>query len=405
MYNKTEILRYLIQDYGVKNTKDIQYMLKDLFSSTIQEMLEAELEEHLGYERYDNQNKSTSNSRNGYRTKKVKSDFGEVKLNIPRDRNGDFQPRVIQNYENDISGIEDQVIGMYSKGMSTRDIAAHLKSIYGIDISHTLVSKITDRVLPLANEWQNRALDAIYPIVFMDAVHYKVRVEGRIINKAAYVAIGINLEGAKEVLGIWIGENESSKYWLKVLTELKNRGIKDILIASVDGLTGFSEAIKAVFPNTEIQRCVVHQIRNTLGYVSYKHRKEFARDLKSVYTAVNEEVALNELALLEEKWNDKYAIALRSWRNNWDDLSTYFKYPQEIRTLIYTTNAMESYNRQLRKVTKSKAVFPSDTSLHKSLYLATIDISDKWTQKIRNWSQILAHLSIYFEERLTSSIY
>lgn len=405
MYNKTEILRYLIQDYGVKNTKDIQYMLKDLFSSTIQEMLEAELEEHLGYERYDNQNKSTSNSRNGYRTKKVKSDFGEVKLNIPRDRNGDFQPRVIQNYENDISGIEDQVIGMYSKGMSTRDISAHLKSIYGIDISHTLVSKITDRVLPLANEWQNRALDAIYPIVFMDAVHYKVRVEGRIINKAAYVAIGINLEGTKEVLGIWIGENESSKYWLKVLTELKNRGIKDILIASVDGLTGFSEAIKAVFPNTEIQRCVVHQIRNTLGYVSYKHRKEFARDLKSVYTAVNEEVALNELALLEEKWNDKYAIALRSWRNNWDDLSTYFKYPQEIRTLIYTTNAMESYNRQLRKVTKSKAVFPSDTSLHKSLYLATIDISDKWTQKIRNWSQILAHLSIYFEERLTSSIY
>lgn len=405
MYNKTEILKYLIQDYGVKNTKDIQDMLKDLFASTIQEMLEAELEDHLGYERYDNQNKSTSNSRNGYRSKRVKSDFGEVKLNIPRDRNGNFQPRVIQNYENDISGIEDQVIGMYSKGMSTRDISAHLKSIYGIDISHTLVSKITDRVLPLANEWQNRPLDSIYPIVFMDAVHYKVRIDGRIINKAAYAAIGINLEGTKEVLGIWVGENESSKYWLKVLTEIRNRGVKDILIASVDGLSGFSEAIKAVFPDTEIQRCIVHQIRNTLGYVSYKHRKEFAKDLKNVYTALNEEVALNELTLLEEKWNDKYEIALRSWRNNWNELSTYFKYPQEIRTLIYTTNSMESYNRQLRKVTKSKSIFPSDNSLHKSLYLATIDISDKWTQKVRNWSQILAHLSIYFEERITSSIY
>lgn len=405
MYNKTEILKYLIQDYGVKNTKDIQDMLKDLFVSTIQEMLEAELEDHLGYERYDNQNKSTSNSRNGYRSKRVKSDFGEVKLNIPRDRNGNFQPRVIQNYENDISGIEDQVIGMYSKGMSTRDISSHLKSIYGVDISHTLVSKITDRVLPLANEWQNRPLDSIYPIVFMDAVHYKVRIDGRIINKAAYAAIGINLEGTKEVLGIWVGENESSKYWLKVLTEIRNRGVKDILIASVDGLSGFSEAIKAVFPDTEIQRCIVHQIRNTLGYVSYKHRKEFAKDLKNVYTALNEEVALNELTLLEEKWNDKYEIALRSWRNNWNELSTYFKYPQEIRTLIYTTNSMESYNRQLRKVTKSKSIFPSDNSLHKSLYLATIDISDKWTQKVRNWSQILAHLSIYFEERITSSIY
>lgn len=405
MYNKTEILKYLIQDYGVKNTKDIQDMLKDLFASTIQEMLEAELEDHLGYERYDNQNKSTSNSRNGYRSKRVKSDFGEVKLNIPRDRNGNFQPRVIQNYENDISGIEDQVIGMYSKGMSTRDISSHLKSIYGIDISHTLVSKITDRVLPLANEWQNRPLDSIYPIVFMDAVHYKVRIDGRIINKAAYAAIGINLEGTKEVLGIWVGENESSKYWLKVLTEIRNRGVKDILIASVDGLSGFSEAIKAVFPETEIQRCIVHQIRNTLGYVSYKHRKEFAKDLKNVYTALNEEVSLNEITLLEEKWSDRYEIALRSWRNNWNELSTYFKYPQEIRTLIYTTNSMESYNRQLRKVTKSKSVFPSDNSLHKSLYLATIDISDKWTQKVRNWSQILAHLSIYFEERITSSIY
>lgn len=402
MLNKSEVLRRLIEEYDVKTTRDVQEMLKDLFAGTIQEMLEAELEDHLGYERYDNKSKGTTNSRNGYRSKKVKSDFGEVKLSIPRDRNGDFEPRVIKNYENDISGIEDQVIGMYSKGMSTRDISTHLKSIYGIDVSHTLVSKITDRVLPLANEWQNRALDMIYPIVFMDAIHYKVRSEGRIINKAAYIAIGINLEGIKEVLGIWIGENESSKYWLKVLTDIRNRGVKDILIASVDGLVGFSDAIKAVFPNTEVQRCVVHQIRNTLNYVSYKHRKEFAKDLKLVYSATTEDVALNELTLLEEKWGQHYAIALRSWRNNWDELATYFKYPQEIRTLIYTTNSMESYNRLLRKVTKSKSIFPSDDSLHKSLYLATMDISEKWTQKIRSWNQILAHLSIYFDERISS---
>ena len=402
MLNKSEVLRKLIEEYDVKTTKDVQEMLKDLFAGTIQEMLEAELEDHLGYERYDNKSKGTANSRNGYRNKKVKSDFGQVKLSIPRDRNGDFEPRVIKNYENDISGIEDQVIGMYSKGMSTRDISTHLKSIYGIDVSHTLVSKITDRVLPLAHEWQNRALDMIYPIVFMDAIHYKVRSEGRIINKAAYIAIGINLEGIKEILGIWIGENESSKYWLKVPTDIRNRGVKDILIASVDGLAGFSDAIKAVFPNTEVQRCIIHQIRNTFNYVSYKHRKEFAKDLKLVYSALTEDAALNELTLLEEKWGNHYAIALRSWRNNWDELATYFKYPQEIRTMIYTTNAIESYNRSLRKVTKSKSIFPSDDSLHKSLYLATMDISEKWTQKIRNWNQILAHLSIYFEDRISS---
>lgn len=402
MFNKSEILKRLIEEYDVKTTKDIQEMLKDLFAGTIQEMLEAELDDHLGYDRYDNKNKLTTNSRNGYRQKKVTSDFGEVQISIPRDRNGDFEPRVVRNYENDISGIENQIIGMYSKGMSTRDISSHLKSIYGIDISHTLVSKITDRVLPLAQEWQNRALDTIYPIVFMDAIHYKVRSEGRIINKAAYIAIGINLEGVKDVLGIWIGENESSKYWLKVLTDIKNRGVKDILIASVDGLIGFKDAIQAVFPSTEVQRCVVHQIRNTLNYVSYKHRKEFARDLKLVYTACTEDVALNELTLVEQKWDTQYAIALRSWRNNWNELATYFKYPQEIRTLIYTTNSMESYNRLLRKVTKSKSVFPSDDALHKSLYLATMDISEKWTQKVRSWTQILAHLSIYFEDRITS---
>ena len=402
--NKSDILRFLIQEYDVKNSNDIQNMLKDLFAGTIQEMLDAEMEDHLGYSKYDYKNKEVKNSRNGVRSKKVRSDFGEVQISIPRDRQGTFEPQVIRNYENDISGIEDQVLGMYAKGMSIRDISSHIKSIYNIEISHTLVSKITDRILPVANEWQNRPLDSVYPIVFMDAIHYKVRTEGRVVSKAAYIAIGINMEGFKEVLGIWIGENESSKYWLKVINDIRNRGVKDILIASVDGLNGFSEAIKAVFPNTEVQRCVVHQIRNTLNYLSYKDKKEFARDLKTVYTAINEETALANLDLLDEKWGNKYGVAIRSWRNNWSELSSYFKYPQEIRTIIYTTNSMESYNRMLRKVTKSKSIFPSDDSLHKSLYLATADISDKWTQKIRNWPQILDQLSIYFEDRLTSVI-
>jgi len=402
--NKSDILRFLIQEYDVKNSNDVQIMLKDLFAGTIQEMLDAEMEDHLGYSKYDYKNKEVKNSRNGVRSKKVRSDFGEVQISIPRDRQGTFEPQVIRNYENDISGIEDQVLGMYAKGMSIRDISSHIKSIYNVDISHTLVSKITDRILPVANEWQNRPLDSIYPIVFMDAIHYKVRTEGRVVSKAAYIAIGINMEGFKEVLGIWIGENESSKYWLKVINDIRNRGVKDILIASVDGLNGFSEAIKAVFPNTEVQRCVVHQIRNTLNYLSYKDKKEFARDLKTVYTAINEETAIANLDLLDEKWGNKYGVAIRSWRNNWSELSSYFKYPQEIRTIIYTTNSMESYNRMLRKVTKSKSIFPSDESLHKSLYLATADISDKWTQKIRNWPQILDQLSIYFEDRLTSVI-
>lgn len=402
MLNKSEILRKLLQEYEVKDARDIQAMLKDLFSDTIQEMLEAELEDHLGYSRYDYKNKNTKNSRNGYRSKNVLSDFGEIKLSIPRDRNGEYEPKVIKNNENDISGIEDQVLGMYSKGMSTRDITAHLKNIYGIDVSPTLISKITDKILPLAKEWQNRPLDQIYPIIFLDAIHYKVRTEGRIVNRAAYAVIGINIEGFKEVLGIWIGENESAKYWLKVLTDIKNRGVKDILIASVDGLSGFSEAIKAVFPNTEIQKCIIHQIRNCFKYVSYKHRKEFSKDLKLIYTAPTEEAALTQLDLVEEKWNKTYAVALRSWRNNWDELATFFKYPSEIRTLIYTTNPIESYNRQLRKVTKSKGMFPTDDALHKSLYLVTMDISEKWTQKARNWAQILDQLTIHFEERLTS---
>lgn len=375
-----------------------------MFAETLEEMLEAELEEHLGYSKYDYKNKKIQNSRNGKTSKKVLSELGEFEIDVPRDRNGDFEPVAVKKYQTDVSSIEDQVIGMYAKGMTTRDIAEQLRTIYGIDASPTLISKITDKILPIAQDWQRRPLEPIYPIIFLDAIHYKVRQDSKVICKAAYAVIGVNIDGNKEVLGIWVGENETSKYWLAVLNDIRNRGVRDILIAAVDGLNGFSDAIRAVFPETEIQRCIIHQIRNSTKYVSYKDRKEFISDLKKVYTAINEDSALQALSKLEDKWNNKYSIATRSWRNNWDELSTYFKYPEEIRTIIYTTNAMENYNRQLRKVTKSKSIFPTDESLMKMLYLATVDISKKWTQTVRNWSQILAQLSIYFEDRLKNIV-
>ena len=290
---------------------------------------------------------------------------------------------------------------MYAKGISTRNIANQVNEMYGMNVSPTLISNITDKIIPSIKEWQCRPLESIYPIVFMDAIHFKVKKDNSIVNKAAYAAIGVNIEGKKDVLGIWIGASESSKYWLLVLNELKNRGVKDILIACIDGLNGFKEAIKAVYPNTE----VIHQIRNSSRYLSYKDIKEFNADLKLVYTAVNEDAALQALSSLEEKWGDKYLLAIKSWRKNWEELSTFFKYPPEIRRIIYTTNAMEGYNRQLRKVTKTKTAFPTDEALLKILYLATIDITKKWVQSIRGWSQILSQLSIYFDERLDDHLY
>jgi len=403
--SRKSFIKQLIKENDIKSAKDIQEALKELFADTIQEMLEAELDDELGYSKYDYKNKNTTNSRNGHSKKTVLSDLGEMEIKVPRDREGDFEPEIVKKNQRDISGIEDQVLSMYAKGMSTRDITDHLYNIYGIEASPTLISGLTDKILPMIHEWQNRPLESVYPIVFMDAIHYKVRQDNRVVSKAAYAIIGVNMSGMKDVLGIWIGENETSKYWLKVLTEIRNRGVSDILIASVDGLNGFSEAIKAVFPSTEIQRCIIHQIRNSGKYVSYKDIKEFNKDLKEVYAAVNEPAALAELDRFEQKWGSKYSIAIRSWRNNWDELATFFKYPEEIRKIIYTTNAMESYNRQLRKVTKSKSIFPSDESLNKMLYLATMDITKKWTQSIRGWSQILAQLSIYFDDRVNTVIF
>ena len=398
-------VRDLMKQGKLKDAKDISSLLKEQFADILEEMLEAELDEELGYTKYNYKEKQTSNSRNGKRKKTVMSDYGELDLDIPRDRESEFEPTVVKKNQKDISGIEDQILGMYAKGMTVRDIQGHIDNIYGFEASPSLISRITDKILPLVNEWQNRPLETIYCHVIMDAVHYKVRQEGRIVNKAAYVAIGTNLDGMKEVLGIWVGENESSKYWLKVITELKNRGVEDILIASIDGLAGFSDAIKAVFPETEVQRCIIHQIRNSTKYLSYKDRKEFCNDLKRVYQATTETEALGELDILEDKWGCQYLIAVKSWRNNWDEISAFFKYPPEIRKMIYTTNAIESYNRQLRKVTKSKSVFPTDESLMKMLYLATMDIEKKWIQRYRDWPMILAQLSIHFEDRLKNYNY
>lgn len=399
---RKEFIDGLLAHYQPEDANDVQEMLKDLLGDTLQGMLEAEMDDHLGYSKYDYRNKETDDSRNGYSEKTVTSSMGEIDLDIPRDRKGEFEPKIVKKHQTDISNIEDQVLSMYAKGMTTRDIKDHLWSVYGVEASAEMISHMTDRILPIAKEWQSRPLDKKYAIVFMDAVHFNVRQEGRVIKKAVYVAIGIKLDGRKEVLGMWIGGNESAKYWLGVLNEIKNRGVEDIMIISVDGLTGFADAISAVFPNTEIQRCIVHQIRYTTKFVSYKDRKAFVADLKNVYQAATEEAALKGLDALEKNWGKKYPSSVSSWRNNWAQLCSYFKYPPEIRKIIYTTNSIENFNRQLRKVTKTRTIFPTDDSLFKLLYLAMMDITEKWKGKSNtwNWGTILNQLMIYFEGRI-----
>jgi len=396
---RREAIQKFIELYQPESVDDIYESLKDMLGETIEQMLEAELEDQIGYPKGE-KSEDISNSRNGFSTKMLKSKAGKVPINVPRDRYGEFEPQVVKKYQTDISHIEEQVISMYGKGMTTRDISKHVEDIYGFSISEGLVSQITNKILPSITEWQNRPLEAIYPIIFLDAIHYNVRQDGIVAKKAVYIIIGINLEGKKDVLGMWVGENESSKFWLTVINELKNRGVRDILIASIDGLSGFSDAIHAVFPKAEIQRCIIHQIRSSTRYVSYKDIKELMKDLKEIYKAPSEEVALNNLDKFDQKWSRKYPSCVNSWRNNWVHLSAYFKYPEEVRTIIYTTNAMENFNRQLRKVTKSKSIFPTDAALMKSLYLAMLDSTSKWTSRVRNWDYILNHLAIYFEGRI-----
>ncbi|WP_198401009.1 IS256 family transposase [Finegoldia magna] len=388
----------LIEEYQPETVQDLQEALKDLLGDTMEQMLKAELDEHLDYE-YGEKPLSL-NTRNGSSKKTVKSSYGNIDLNIPRDREGSFEPQALKKYQKDISNIENQIISMYAKGMTTRDISTHIKEIYGFGISESMVSKITNKILPTIEEWQNRPLEKVYPFVFLDAIHYHVRENNIVVKKAVYIALGYNTEGYKEILGMWVGENESSKYWLLVLNQLKERGLEDILIVSTDNLSGFSQAIESVYPKTEIQKCVIHQIRNSTKFVSYRDIKELMKDLKTVYKASTEELALSNLDIFEEKWGKKYPMCINSWRNNWAELSTYFKYPEGIRKLIYTTNSIENFNRQLRKVTKNKTIFPSDYALQKSLYLAMVDASSKWTSRIRGWDQILSQLSIFFEGRI-----
>ena len=398
---RKEKVRELMQELDINDMSEINALFKEFVGDILENGLEAELDDELGYSKYDYRNKDTDNSRNGHSTKTMKTSFGEVDIDVPRDRKGEFEPQLVKKQQTSLSGdIEEKILSMYAKGMTTRDIDAHIREIYGLEVSDSTVSRITDKILPVVKEWQQRPLEEIYAVVFLDAIHYHVRSEGQIVKKAVYIAIGINMSGIKEVLGMWVGENESAKYWLSILNGLKNRGVEDILIACVDGLTGFDNAIEAVYPKTEIQQCIIHQIRNTTRFVSYKDIKALMADLKRVYAAVDEGTALYELEAFGKKWNGKYPKIAQSWEANWSKLSTYFKYPQEVRTLIYTTNAIEGFNRQLRKVTKSKSVFPTDDSLLKMLYLAMMDITKKWTGKRRDWGIIHSQLEVFFADRL-----
>ena len=397
-------LKELIAEYGIKDMNDVHEFVKMLTAETIQAALDAELDSELGYSKYDYKNKQTSNSRNGHSTKTVQGSMGEMELQIPRDREGEFEPQLVKKHQTDISSIEDKVIFLYSQGVSTRDIQKTMQEMYGINVDDSRVSKITDKILPMIKEWQERPLQSVYAMVILDAIHYNVRDNGIVTKKAAYVAIGTDLEGRKDVLGIWLGTNESAKYWLSVLNGLKNRGVSDILIASVDGLTGFVEAINTAFPKTEVQRCIIHQIRSSSRYVSYKDIRQFTADLKPIYKAPTEEIALVALDEFEAKWGKKYPLGVKSWRVNWNELSTMFKYPPEIRKLIYTTNAIENFNRQLRKVTKTKSAFVSDDALMKILYLTTMQIVDKWKMPIRDWGMILDNLMVYFGDRVNVAL-
>jgi transposase-like protein len=371
-----------------------------LFAQTLEEMMVAELTDELGYERYEAKGRNSGNSRNGSYRKQVRTSTGGIEVQVPRDRNGAYAPQILHKYETSSNELEDKIVGMYGRGMTTRDIQLQLADLYGIDVSAQMISDITDKVMPLVEEWQNRPLQSLYPILFLDALVFSLRREQRVEKVPVYIALAVDLEGKKEVLGHWIGTgSEGASFWLAVLTDIHNRGVEDIFIACVDGLSGFSEAIHSVFAGADVQRCIIHQLRTSMKYVSYQNRKAFARDLKTIYQAPTRAAAETALLELAEKWQDTYAIAVRSWENNWEELATMFKYTTEIRRLIYTTNAIEGYHRQLRKVTKNRGVFPTPDALRKLLWLTHRDIAQKWSMPIPRWPSILNQLAIHFEGR------
>ena len=395
---KRNIIHQLLEEYDIQTAEDIQDALKDLLGGTIREMMEAEMDNHLGYEK--SQRSDSDDYRNGYKEKQVNSSYGSMKIEVPQDRKSTFEPQIVKKRQKDISDIDQKIISMYAKGMTTRQISDTIEDIYGFETSEGFISDVTDKILPQIEDWQNRPLDDVYPIIYIDAIHYSVRDNGIIRKLAAYVILGINKDGIKEVLSITIGENESSKYWLSVLNELKNRGVKDILIICVNGLAGIKEAIAAAFPKTEYQRCIVHQVRNTLKYVPDKDRKAFAADLKTIYHASDEEKARQALDRVCAKWTEKYPNSMKRWYDNWDAVTPIFKFSPDVRKVIYTTNAIESLNSTYRRLNRQRSVFPSDTALLKALYLATFEATKKWTSTIRNWGQVYGELSIMYEGRL-----
>ncbi len=400
---ESEELKKLIQESDVETTEDLQGFLRDLTKDVLETLYQGELTSHLGYEKHE-QNTENENSRNGYGSKKVRSSHGEIELEPPRDRKGTFDPKIVSKGQKDISGIETKVISMYARGMSTRDIQDHIKDIYGYNLSPATISAITDKVIENAKEWQSRPLKKVYPIVFMDGIVVKLRVDGVIKNVTVYVVLGIDINGHKSCLGLYVADSESAKYWLSVMNELKNRGVEDIFIFAVDNLSGISDAINTAFPKSEIQKCIVHQIRNSLKYVPWKERKKVANDLKKIYKASSKKEGEKQLDNFEDKWGDKYHHIGKSWRDNWSELSVFFKYPPSIRKLIYTTNPIESFHRTVRKGIKTKSSFTTEDSLLKLFYLIIQNVEEKWTQRIRKWGEIYSQLSIYFEERMENYV-
>jgi transposase-like protein len=397
--SKKNIITALIEEYDVKTAEDIQEALKDLLGGTLKEMLQAEMSEHLGYEEYDRS--KNKNSRNGIKSKRIRSNYGELEIDVPQDRDSSFDPKIVSKRKKDIYGVEDKIIAMYARGLSTRQISEQIDDIYGFEVSEGFVSDVTDRLLPQIEEWQQRPLSEIYPIVFIDAINYSVRIDGIVKKAAVYVVLGINMDGYKEVLGLYVGTNESSKYWLSVLNELKNRGIRDIFVLCADGLRGIKESIEAAFPKTEYQRCIVHLVRNTLKYVNDKEKRELAPDLKSIYHAPNEEIAYKNLCEVTNKWKDKYPNAMKSWNKNWDVICPIFKFSQSVRKVIYTTNAIESLNSTYRRLNRSRSVFPNETALLKTLYLATLEATKNWAMPLVNWGKVLGEFEIIYEDRLS----
>ena len=394
---KRNIISSLLEEYDIETADDIQEALKDLLGGTIKSMLESEMDEHLGYKNYERND--NNNYRNGTKKKTLRSNYGEFEIDVPQDRQSSFEPEVVKKRQKDISNIDQKIISMYAKGMTTRQIAEQMEEIYGFECSESFISNVTDKIIAEIEDWQKRPLDEVYPIVFIDAVHFSVREDNRIKKLAAYVILGYSKDGMKEILSLEIGENESSKYWLGVLKNLKHRGIKDIMVLCADGLSGIKEAINAAFPETEYQRCIVHQVRNTLKYVAYKDMKPFANDLKGIYLAPDEKTGYEELEKVRKKWEKIYPNVMKSWELNWDVLSPIFKFSREVRKVIYTTNAIESLNSTYKKLNSQRSVFPSDKALLKSLYLASSEATKKWTQPLRNWGKVYGEFSIMYEGR------